>query len=153
MWMVLICRDKLGAGQTALAAAQRHEENLLQDALKNRRAAYGLPANLDSAPVKQPFSFRQPLHDTDASSSQSSAASPLGFQPSTSVDMAQAAAIYTPAGNSTPQRIQDKQRPQQRQQAQNPPGADGRSGSLQRQGTAPAGFVQFGVKPKGHASQ
>ncbi|DBB11279.1 hypothetical protein WJX82_004296 [Trebouxia sp. C0006] len=146
--------SKQGPGQTALAAAQRHEENLLQDALRQRRDIYGLPANLDSTPTDQPFSFRKPPPDaSQASASQPDETQPLGFQPSTSIDMAQAISApakrpsnkWTPVQNSQPD-------PQASAKFQRSTVSNASSRPQQNQRTAPAGFVQFGVKPQAPAA-
>ncbi|DBB04284.1 hypothetical protein WJX77_006582 [Trebouxia sp. C0004] len=145
--------SKQGPGQSALAAAQRHEETLLQDALRQRREVYGLPANLDSTPADQPFSFRTPPPDaSQASASQSDETKPLGFQPSTSIDMAQAlsAAAKKPPRKGSP--VQNSQSPQASQQFQRSTVSNASIRPQQSQQTAPAGFVQFGVQPQAPAA-
>lgn len=143
------CSSKLGAGLTALASAQRQEETLLQDALKARRAQFGPPANLESAvPVGQPFSFRQPPRGAPQSMlPQSGQASPLGFQPSTKVDMTQATAARTPSDTASPAGSKGAKKLQQHQQSPGSSGSNANSPSQESQRGAPAGFVQFGVEP------
>lgn len=149
----IVCRSKQGPGQTALAAAQRHEETLLQDALRQRRDIYGLPANLDSTPTDQPFSFRKPPSDaSQASASQPDETQPLGFQPSTSIDMAQAvsAPAKRPSNKWSP--AQNSQSPQASAKFQRSTVSNASVRPQQNQRTAPAGFVQFGVKPQAPAA-
>ncbi|KAL0042861.1 hypothetical protein WJX79_001748 [Trebouxia sp. C0005] len=145
--------SKQGPGQTALAAAQRHEETLLQDALRQRREIHGLPANLDSTPADQPFSFREPPSNaSQASASQSDETKPLGFQPSTSIDMAQAisAAAKRPSSKWSP--VQNSQTSQASSQSWRSTVSNASFRPQQNQRTAPAGFVQFGVQPQAPAA-
>ena len=139
-------------GHTALVAAQRHEETLLQDALRERREVFGLPANLqESAPADQPFSFRQaPSGTSQASAPQSE--EPAGFQPSTSIGMAQAisAAPNAPPPARPSAHTQNAHGQQHHPESRRSSGSS--TGPQQDQRTAPAGFVQFGVTPQGPAA-
>ena len=140
------------SGHTALVAAQRHEETLLQDALRERREVFGLPANLqESTPADQPFSFRQaPSGTPQASASQSE--EPAGFQPSTSIGMAQAISA-APNASPLPRASAPTQNAHGQQDHQASRQFSGSStGPQQDQRTAPAGFVQFGVLPQGPAA-
>ena len=146
------CRASLTAGQTALIAAQKHEEAVLQKAVHERREQFGPPANLYSEPVSQAFSFRLPPRQSQQSAASSSQqqpqSSPVGFQPRTRLTTPQADPASDPA-------LETQQGFPRRDQA----GEQGASSSMQNpsrgqvpyqaQNTAPAGFVQFGVEPKG----
>lgn len=154
---VVPCRSSLSAGETTLSAAQKQEEAVLQNALRERRESFGPPANLEVEPVSQPFSFRLPPRQPQQSqeppsSQQQSQAAPLGFQPSTRVGPAQASTASSPTSQT--QHGAGMQSQAQEQQSVNPSGSrqdreqGGKPVLQQAQHTAPAGFVQFGVEPK-----
>ena len=148
------CSSSLSAGETALTAAQKQEEAVLQNALRERREIFGPPADLDLEPVSQPFSFRlpprQPQQTAEPSSSQQqSQPTPLGFQPSTSD-----APTQVTAATSRTQYDAGMQSQAEEQQSMEPMGGrqdreeSAKPVSQQAQHAAPAGFVQFGVEPK-----
>lgn len=147
--MQLVCRSSLSAGQTALTAAQKEEEDVLQKAVQERREQFGPPANLYSEPVTPAFNFR-PRQSQQSSSQQQSQPNPLSFQPRTNIPAPQADPGMHPA-------MYRQEGSQKRGQAEEQ-GASNSNQFLQQgqvshqtQNTAPAGFIHFGVEPKGPA--
>ena len=146
--MQLVCRSSLSAGQTALTAAQKEEEDVLQKAVQERREQFGPPANLYSEAVAQAFNFR-PRQSQQSPSQQPSQPTPLSLRspnitpPQTDTGMHQA--MYRQQGS--------QRRVQAEEQGASSSTENLHQGhvSYQPQNTAPAGFVQFGVEPKGPA--
>ncbi|KAL3153323.1 hypothetical protein ABBQ38_011667 [Trebouxia sp. C0009 RCD-2024] len=141
--------SSLSAGQTALTAAQKEEEDVLQKAVQERREQFGPPANLYSEPVTPAFNFR-PRQSQQSSSQQQSQPNPLSFQPRTNIPAPQADPGMHPA-------MYRQEGSQKRGQAEEQ-GASNSNQFLQQgqvshqtQNTAPAGFIHFGVEPKGPA--
>lgn len=144
--MQLLCRSSLSAGQTAISAAQKQEEEVLEQAVLERREQFGPPANLFSEPLTEAFSFR-PRQSQQSLSQQQSQASPIGFQPRTSIatpqrDTGMHRAMHVPGGSQSQRRGQPMEQ-----------GASKSNQNLQMsnqaQNAAPAGFVHFGVEPNG----
>ena len=147
--MQLVCRSSLSVGHTALTAAQKEEEDVLQKAVQERRDQFGPPANLYSEPVTQAFNFR-PRQSQQSASQQPSQPSPLSLQPRNYVkppqtDTGMHQAMYRQQGSQRRGQAEEQGASSSTQNLH-----QGRV-SFQPQNTAPAGFVQFGVEPKGPA--
>lgn len=145
--MQLVCRSSLSAGQTALTAAQKEEEDVLQKAVRERREQFGPPANLYSEPITPAFNFR-PRQSQQSSSQQHGQSSPLSFQPRTNMTAPQT----DPGMQQATYRQEGSQRKGQgEEQGASNSNQISQQGqvSYQTQNTAPAGFIQFGVEPKG----
>lgn len=143
----LVCRAPLTASQTALVAAQKHEEAVLLNAVEERREQFGPPANLYSEPVSPAFNFRLPPRQSQQSAPppsslpQASQFQTSGFQPRP-----------RPTGDIPSNREGVQQGSQERFQAEDQSAKSSTQHmprgqvSYQNQKGAPAGFVQFKTK-------
>ena len=147
----LCCSAPLSAGQLTLSAAQKHEERILKEALKQRRDEVGPPPGLSTAsqiPATQSFSFRLPPRPQAAAQSHDSSAAQQAM-PSTPLDQpaAQTGSSNQQAYPGQSQDQADTTSPDRRLKWQTQSGGvdDTPPNSQEGRGHgAPAGFVAFG---------
>lgn len=150
------CSAALSAGQMTLTAAQKHEERILQEALKARRDDVGPPPGLDNPPeappVTQTFSFRLPPRPQPTAQSQEapqtqqaeSSTSSQQSEASTGIASQQVMPAQSRVQNEAPQ---TKKRSSKKKRSKGQPNSAGGTLSGNEQGlghSAPAGFVPFG---------
>ena len=148
------CSAALSAGQMTLTAAQKHEERILQEALKARRDEVGPPPGLN--PIKAPpatktFSFRLPprpqpdAQPQEAVHAQQAGASTSSQQPEVSSGSEQDMLAQSQVQNEAAQPKNSSRKKKRVKGPSNPAGAVSPENNLVH--SAPAGFVYQCIVP------